>query len=235
MTPAWDAHDGPVGESCSRGAPDALEVRQRGNLEKRKGTGERACARRTEVAKMLVKCPQCGTEIRLREYFPEDRVMKYLCPSCDQIVRIDLVQDVVKTTSSATSFDKIERQQKVLIADDSEIVQAVSKQLLSEAGYLVHICADGVSALHAAEDEHPDLVVLDLLMPKMTGFDVLREMKKNPRLKDIPVLVMSGVYKENVVGFLHQLGASGFIDKENLKESLVFRVRTALEGPPPAA
>jgi CheY-like chemotaxis protein/predicted RNA-binding Zn-ribbon protein involved in translation (DUF1610 family) len=187
-----------------------------------------------EGGRMLVKCPQCGTEIRLRDYSPEDRVVKYLCSHCEQIVRIDLVQDEVKTTSSATSFEQIEHQRTVLVADDSETIQGLAKQLLSDAGYIVSVCSDGVSALRAAEEQHPNVVLLDLLMPKMTGFDVLREMKKNPRLKDIPVLVMSGVYKENVVGFLHQLGASGFIDKENLQDSLLFRVRTALEGTPTA-
>jgi len=177
---------------------------------------------------MLVRCPQCRTEIRLRDYSPEGRVVRYLCPTCEQIVRIDLVHDEVKTTSSATSFEQIEHPVKVLVADDSEVVQTIARQLLSEAGYAVEVCSDGLSALRMVEDEHPDIVLLDLLMPRMTGFDVLRELKRNPRLKDIPVLVMSGVYKENVVGFLHHLGASGFIDKEHLQDSLVFRVRSTL-------
>jgi CheY-like chemotaxis protein len=183
---------------------------------------------------MLVKCSQCGTEIRLREYTPEGRVVKYLCPSCNQIVRIDLVQDEVKSSSSATSFEHIDHQRTVLVADDSETVQSLVTEVLTREGYMVLVCSDGVSALRIAEESHPDLVLLDLLMPKMTGFDVLREMKKKPRLKNIPVIVMSGVYKENVVGFLHQIGAAGFLHKETLRQSLAFRVKNVLESAPTA-
>jgi len=72
--------------------------------------------------------------------------------------------------------------------------------------------------------------VLDLLMPRVTGFDVLREMKRNERVRETPVLVMSGVYKDDVVSHLNQMGASGFMDKDLLADTLVFRVRSLL-GP----
>ena len=74
-------------------------------------------------------------------------------------------------------------------------------------------------------------MILDLLMPRMTGFDVLREMRRDASLAETPVIVMSGVYKENVVGFLKQIGVSGFLDKENLEATLVTRVREMLRGP----
>jgi len=120
------------------------------------------------------------------------------------------------------------RKQVVLVADDSELVRRIGEAVLSADGFRVVLAIDGESTLAAAERERPDVVVLDLLMPNGTGFDVLREMKKSDSLKDLPVLVMSGVYKENVVGFLAQLGAEGFIDKEHLSETLAFRVRAVL-------
>jgi len=183
---------------------------------------------------MLVKCPQCGAEVRLANFAGSGRMTNYLCPSCQKIVRLDLLQDEVKNTSSASSFQKVERPLRILVADDSQVVQALARQVLEEGGYEVILCSDGMAALQAAENEHPDIAIIDLLMPRMTGFDVLREMKRNPRLKGIPVLILSGVYKENVVGFLHQLGAAGFIDKQSLGESLLFRVRAVLERTPTA-
>jgi len=123
----------------------------------------------------------------------------------------------------------------VLVADDSELVRRIAENVLSAAGYRVVLAMDGESALAAAGRETPDVVVLDLLMPHMTGFDVLREMKQSDCLRDAPVLVMSGVYKENVVGFLARLGAEGFIDKESLSETLAFRVRAVLERRAPHA
>jgi CheY-like chemotaxis protein len=183
---------------------------------------------------MLVRCPQCKIEFRLVDYGPTERVVKYLCPGCRAIVRLDLEQDEVRTSSSAGSYRSLERRRTVLVADDSPAVLATVERLLGEAGFSVLLAVDGVEALRILRDEHPDLVVLDLLMPRMTGFDVLRDIRSDERIKDTPVLAMSGVYKDNVLEFLHQLGAQGFLDKEKLEETLVFRVQGLLPSTSPA-
>ncbi len=177
---------------------------------------------------MLVRCPQCKIEFRLVDYAPDDRVVKYLCPGCHEIVRIDLAQDEVRSSSSPDLYSTIQRRRTVLIADDAESVLRETEDLLSAAGYNVLLAADGVEALRMIRQEHPDLVLLDLLMPKMTGFDVLREIRRDERIRDIPVLAMSGVYRDNVVDFLRQLGAKGFLDKPAIRETLVSRVQDLL-------
>lgn len=178
---------------------------------------------------MLVRCPKCRGENRLLEIPAGEKVFSYLCQHCQQIVKMDLALDEVKSSSSAAHFAGMERPTKILVADDSELILRMATDLLSEAGYKVITAGDGSTALRRIEEEHPDLVVLDLLMPRMTGFDVLREIRQNDRLKTIPVLIMSGVYKEDVVSHLWQMGASGFMDKDLLTDSLVFRVRSLLE------
>ena len=183
---------------------------------------------------MLVRCPQCGTEFRLVDYTPAERVVKYLCPGCDAIVRIDLEQDEVQSSSSSGHYSNLDRQQVVLVADDSPRVREQARRLLEEAGYGILLANDGEDALQMVREEHPDLLLLDLLMPSMTGFDVLRAVKQDERTRETPVLTMSGVYKDNVVEFLQQLGAEGFVDKEQLEETLVFRVGQALESQPAA-
>jgi CheY-like chemotaxis protein len=182
---------------------------------------------------MLVRCPQCRTEFRLVDYSPDERVVKYLCPGCREIVRIDLEQDEVQSSSSSGSFRALRRKKTVLVADDTETVLERAEKLLTDSGYQVLVAIDGADALRVIQEEHPDLVILDLLMPRMTGFDVLREMRQDERVKDTPVLVMSGVYKGNILGYLQELGALGFLDKQQLEESLVFRVRKALESETP--
>jgi len=177
---------------------------------------------------MLVRCPKCREENRLLEVPPGEKVLTYLCQVCEQIVKVDLSLDEVKSSSSAAAFSSIERRRKVLVADDSQLVLRMATDLLTEAGFIVITAPDGATALKRIQDEHPDLVVLDLLMPRLTGFDVLREIKRNERIKGTPVLVMSGVYKEDVVSHLGQMGATGFMDKELLAETLVFRVRSIL-------
>ncbi|MGH9750921.1 MAG: response regulator [Candidatus Polarisedimenticolia bacterium] len=174
---------------------------------------------------MVVRCPNCRNVIRLREVDGQSRVVKYLCSTCQEVVRIDLLQDEVKSSSSAGSFEKTEHRRKILVADDTATVRKVAARLLSEAGYDVLEAVDGRQALDLVNNEHPDLILLDLLMPKMTGFDVLREIKKTDRVKETPILIMSGVFKKDVVDFLQQSGVTGFIDKEQIKDSLLFRVQ----------
>jgi two-component system, cell cycle response regulator DivK len=180
---------------------------------------------------VIVRCNRCGESTRLRDYSPEERLVNFLCPSCDAIVRIDLAQDEVPSSSAATSFDRTPHRKRVLVADDAELVRRMAADLLQRAGYEVLAACDGLETIQRAREEHPDAIVLDLLMPKLTGFDVLREIQKDERIRRTPVLVMSGVYKEDVVAFLQQLGASGFLDKETLRENLVFRVDSMLSRP----
>jgi CheY-like chemotaxis protein/predicted RNA-binding Zn-ribbon protein involved in translation (DUF1610 family) len=179
---------------------------------------------------MVVKCPNCKNVIRMREVDGQSRVVKYLCSNCQEIVRIDLQQDAVSSSSTADSYEKTEHKKKILIADDTITVRKVAARLLSEAGYEVVEAEDGRQALEMVQNEHPDLIVLDLLMPKMTGFDVLREIKKVTRLRETPILVMSGVFKKDVLDFLHAAGVAGFLDKEQIKDTLLFRVQQILNG-----
>jgi len=62
----------------------------------------------------------------------------------------------------------------------------------------------------------------------MTGFDVLREIKKIGRVRTTPILIMSGVFKKDVLDFLQAAGVAGFLDKEQIKDSLLFRVQQIL-------
>ena len=87
---------------------------------------------------------------------------------------------------------------------------------------------DGIEALKIIREIHPDLVVLDLLMPKMNGFDVLKEMQQDARVRQTPVVVISGVYKDNILRELNELGVAGFVLKESLGSELVPRARSLL-------
>jgi CheY-like chemotaxis protein len=185
-----------------------------------------SAARRKKT--LVVRCPHCKNVIRLREVDGESRIIKYLCSNCEEIVRIDLVQDEVKSSSTADSFEKTEHRKKVLVADDTLTVRRVAADLLARAGYEVIEAVDGKQALELVQNEHPDLILLDLLMPKMTGFDVLREIKKMGRIRETPILIMSGVFKKDVLDFLHAAGVAGFLDKERIKDSLLFRVQQIL-------
>jgi CheY-like chemotaxis protein len=180
---------------------------------------------------MIVRCPQCKTEFRLAGDAPAEKVVRYLCPGCETIVRLDLTLDEVHSSSSSGSFRDVPRKRTILVADDADEILKTCEALLTASGYQVLLAQDGADALRLIRDEHPDVVVLDLLMPRMTGFDVLREIRQDERVKDTIVLAISSVYKENILDFLHQLGAQGFLDKTQIQEALAFRVASLLSPP----
>jgi len=180
---------------------------------------------------MIVRCPQCKTEFRLAGDAPGEKVVRYLCPGCQTIVRIDLTLDEVQSSSSSGSYRDVPRKRTILVADDAEDILKQCETLLTASGYHVLLAQDGAEALRMIRDEHPDVVVLDLLMPRMTGFDVLREIRQDERVKDTIVLAISSVYKDNILDFLHQLGAQGFLDKTQIAEALAFRVTSLLTPP----
>ena len=184
---------------------------------------------------MIVRCPQCKTEIRVAGDAPAAKVVRYMCPGCETIVRIDLELDEVRSSSSSGSYRTVPRKRTILVADDSEEILHQCETLLTASGYHVLLAQDGAEALRLIREEHPDVVVLDLLMPRLTGFDVLREIRQDERVKDTIVLAISSVYKDNILDFLHQLGAQGFLDKTQIQESLVFRIASLLAPAPGTA
>lgn len=167
----------------------------------------------------------------------EARLVRYLCPGCSRIVPIDRGLDEVLSSSSAGSWRASAgaRRKTVLVVDDAAAALAEAEQLLSAAGFDVLRAGDGIEALRVIRASHPDLVVLDLLLPRMTGFEVLREMERDERLKTIPVVATSGVGREDSLEFMRTLGARGFVDKQRLVERLVPAARQLLGGAAPSS
>ncbi len=80
---------------------------------------------------------------------------------------------------------------RILLVEDNEINQQVARELLENSGFVVDIAADGQQAVEAVEKESYDLVLMDIQMPVMDGYESTREIRKNPQLKDLPILAMS--------------------------------------------
>ena len=104
---------------------------------------------------------------------------------------------------------------KILLVDDSKFLRLATERALSRAGYEVCTASDGESALRVAQEQKPDLILLDMLLPKMTGPDVLKALKKDPVTANIAVVVLSGLSQKNA-GRLQQDGAFAFLEKSEL-------------------
>ena len=121
----------------------------------------------------------------------------------------------------------------ILVVDDSRLMRLAHGQLLTKAGYAVIMANDGEEALALASANQPDLILLDMLLPKLSGPEVLQELQKNPQTAHIPVIVLSGLSQKNELK-LRQAGASGFIEKSSLEDdtsnTLLSLIRKTLES-----
>jgi len=101
---------------------------------------------------------------------------------------------------------------KILLIEDSKFQRMASERALLNAGYSVIHAKDGDEGLRAARENIPDLILLDMMLPKLSGLDVLRALKGDVLVKHIPVIVLSGLGKANESKLLTE-GAAAFILK----------------------
>ncbi len=104
---------------------------------------------------------------------------------------------------------------KILLVEDSKFLRLATERALARAGYEVTAACDGEQALQMARETMPDVILLDMLLPKMTGPDVLKALKKNPATAAIAVIVLTGLSHKNAVR-LQQDGAHAFLEKSEL-------------------
>ncbi|MDX1607852.1 MAG: response regulator [Candidatus Spechtbacterales bacterium] len=104
---------------------------------------------------------------------------------------------------------------KILFAEDEETLQKAMKQRLTEEGYEVLVAHDGETAIEMAKKEKPDLVLLDLILPKKDGFEVLEEMKADEKLNDIPVVVLTNLETNRDIQRVLDAGATTYLVKAN--------------------
>ena len=105
---------------------------------------------------------------------------------------------------------------RILLAEDDRFLRKAAAARLKQAGYDVVPAADGEEAIRLARTEAPDLVLLDLIMPKLQGFEVLRRLKADPVTAAIPVVVLSNLGQDRDVEQAMQDGAVTYYIKANL-------------------
>lgn len=118
---------------------------------------------------------------------------------------------------------------EVLVIEDEEVLAKVFKEKLEKSGYSVHIAGDGDAALGLAESSKPDVIVLDLLLPKKSGFEVLEALKANEMLKRIPVIVVSNLGEDNDIKKALKLGAADYyVKSEHPINEIVEKIKNVL-------
>ncbi len=119
---------------------------------------------------------------------------------------------------------------KVLLAEDEKNVILGVRTCLDAVGYQVEIVEDGEEALNAVRREHPDLILLDLLMPKIDGFEVLKVLKGDEATRHIPIIVLTAKAEEEDRQRAMDLGANDYMTKPFKPQDLWDRLKHYLPG-----
>lgn len=119
---------------------------------------------------------------------------------------------------------------RVLIIDDSPTVQSTLRRVLGKAGYVPFVAASAERGLEIAHTEQPDLVMLDILLPGMNGFTALRNIRRDPGMQHLPVIMMSGNKQSSEQIYVMHIGADGFISKPISRFDLFSRIEKILDN-----
>jgi two-component system alkaline phosphatase synthesis response regulator PhoP len=119
--------------------------------------------------------------------------------------------------------------EKILVVDDEpDIVEALAFRLEQE-GYVVITAADGLDALDKARDESPDLIVLDIMLPKLDGFQVSRMLKFDDHYHDIPIIMLTAKTQDRDVETGMSTGADEYVKKPFDAKTLMDLIRAKLD------
>ena len=129
----------------------------------------------------------------------------------------------------------MEEQPKILVVDDDPDILDAITTILGTQPYTVDVARDGIECVDKVRAEVPDLIVLDLLMPRMDGFGVVRELRGNPRYAEIPILILTSV-REDASRRRYELetglamDVQDYLEKPVAPQDLLDRVQNLLES-----
>ncbi len=120
---------------------------------------------------------------------------------------------------------------KLLLADDSITIQKVVELVLAEEGFQIKAVSNGEEALAALATFKPDIVLADIEMPKMNGYQLCEKLKTNPATKDVPVILLSGAFEPLDEELARQVKADSFVIKPFESQELISKINASLISP----
>src|SRR5512133_710754 len=136
--------------------------------------------------------------------------------------------DTNSPDSNASGSDSALPQSTVLIVDDNVQNVELLQAFLETLPVKVVTAFDGVEALQRVEEHNPDLILLDIMMPRMSGFQVCKTLKSNPKTKDIQILMVTALNELGDIEAANECGTDDFVSKPVNKFELMTRVKSLL-------
>jgi DNA-binding response OmpR family regulator len=121
---------------------------------------------------------------------------------------------------------------KILIVDDEEVIRKFLRIHLTKLGYEVKEAADGEQAIKQLGGDDFDLLICDILMPKKDGWEVIKEVKSDPKTKDIPVIVLTAKNEDMDMFRGYDMGANYYMTKPFTKAQLLYGLKLMLKETP---
>ena len=141
-------------------------------------------------------------------------------------VDLDRLVKQLKDQMAQSSLATLEKNPTILIVDDDDSIRSLLHQELNEAGYIIEEATNGKQALESVRRNKPDLLILDIMMPEMNGFDVAAVLKNDPETMDIPILVLS-IVQDKARGY--RIGVDRYLTKPIDTAQLFTEVGVLLE------
>ncbi|MDX9710014.1 MAG: response regulator [Trichloromonas sp.] len=174
---------------------------------------------------MRIACPNCQASYRFDPARAGSRAPRIKCPGCGHVFRVDLETAVADGAAMPSAPRK-----KCLIVDDSRFFRELTGDIFKVLEAELLFAGDGEEALRIIREARPDVVLLDLNLPKKNGYELIREVREDKALSKVRLLAMSGVFrKSEEIGEVYRGGADDFIGKSFKPEQLLDRVKKLLE------
>lgn len=126
-----------------------------------------------------------------------------------------------KKPKTVISNHKNIKKAKILLVEDDSFLAGMYQAKLSLEGFVVEMAADGEQGLKIAKEENPDLILLDIILPKLSGFEVLKKIKKDEKTRNIPVILLTNLGQRDDVSKGLALGAKDYLIKAHFMPSEV--------------
>lgn len=119
---------------------------------------------------------------------------------------------------------------KILIIEDEATLQRSLMEFIGGESFEVSCASDGEAGLEMAKSKSPDLIILDIILPKMDGFEVLEEIKNDPKIKNIPVILLTNLESPEDIQKAFEKGATTYLVKSEYKlEDVVKKIKETLK------
>lgn len=123
-----------------------------------------------------------------------------------------------------TTPEEVPKRKLLLIVEDDKPYRQMFTELFGKEGYEVEIATNGSMAVEIANRKVPALILLDILMPVMDGFEMLKEFKSSEKFKDVPIIVLSNLSADSEIKKAKELGATEYIVKSNISVKEVVEI-----------